>query len=481
MGTDSARVEASAGSGVAAAVLLVVAILLSILAIAVHYPGHVSMDSSMQLYEATLGKSVTWNPPHMTAILRWLGTGPDAAGRLMSLNAVLTYLSLAVSGAALLATRGGERRAVVSRCVAILLILLNPILFLFVGIVWKDIVFSTFMTLGAGCGILACVTDGRRAVLFALASTVVLAIGMKVRQQGIFMAPVLLAVPFVALAVGRGLRRTQVVARGVGLVACFLLSLVLGSHLVARTIETDPKLGNQVGFRGLMQYDVAGITALSKTPSDRFPVPMTDALRTEVRRVYSPDRGDFLWYSPTVTQWLSLPGYDGIRGHWWTLVRAEPRAYLQHRWEVFRAILNADGVKACLPIHVGIDGDHRYLREIGFQPGLDRYDQDIYHFSQKIIRWPIYRHWVYLAAFAVVSGLILASAMRPRVKWASMAIALATLLLYASYLPTSIACDFRYLFPAVCLVSLLWIVYVADARGRPRLGRWYVGTDSSRR
>jgi hypothetical protein len=467
MGAGASRT----GRRAAGLAVLAVAAMLATLALWLHFPGHVSMDSSMQLYEASLGRSVTWNPPSMSAILRWLGTGPEAAGRMLAINVVATYLALAGVAAALLATRGAGGAPTWVRAAAVILLLANPILFLFLGIVWKDILFSTLMTSGAALGVIACATAGPRSLVAALASAVLLAIGMKVRQQGVFMAPVLLALPILALVLDRGLRRGQAVARGAAVVACFALASLVTSQLVARTIETDPKLGNQVGFRGLMQYDVAGMTALSETPSDRFPLAMSDALRAEVRRVYSPDRGDFLWYSPTVTQWLSLPGYDGIRRHWWTLVKAEPGTYLHHRWEVFRSILNADGVKACLPIHVGIDGDHAALKQIGFTPGLDRYDQSIYHFSQTIIRWPLYRHWVYLAAFVLVSGLILLSPMERRLKWGALVVAAAVALLYASYLPTSIACDFRYLFPAVCMVSLLWIVYLTRAEARPRLRR----------
>ena len=36
-------------------------------AIAIHAPGQMSMDTSIQLYEASLGQSVSWGPPFMSA------------------------------------------------------------------------------------------------------------------------------------------------------------------------------------------------------------------------------------------------------------------------------------------------------------------------------------------------------------------------------------------------------------------------------
>lgn len=41
--------------------------------VALHAPGHVSMDTSIQLYEAHTGLSVSWNPQFMSALMQWLG------------------------------------------------------------------------------------------------------------------------------------------------------------------------------------------------------------------------------------------------------------------------------------------------------------------------------------------------------------------------------------------------------------------------
>ena len=60
---------------VAARVIAAMAFLLAAAAIAVHAPGQVSMDTSVQLHEASIGRSISWNPPFMSALLRWLGGG----------------------------------------------------------------------------------------------------------------------------------------------------------------------------------------------------------------------------------------------------------------------------------------------------------------------------------------------------------------------------------------------------------------------
>ena len=60
--------------------LLLLALLLASGAVALHWPGHVSMDTSIQLYEASIGKSAGWQPPFTAALMKWLGGGEAATG-----------------------------------------------------------------------------------------------------------------------------------------------------------------------------------------------------------------------------------------------------------------------------------------------------------------------------------------------------------------------------------------------------------------
>lgn len=431
-----------------------------------HGIGHVSMDSSMQLYEAMLGESVTWNPPSMSAILRWMGSGPVGSTRLVWFNAFATYLSLAVVAALLFC--GGMRTEVRSpaRLLAVCLILLNPVLFLYVGIVWKDVLFASLMLAGAATGILAMAAKSERQIwCFALISAAALAIGMKIRQHGIFMAPVLLAVPVLAVAFDRKLGWRRAVMNSLLVLVMFAGSALLMRFAVAQTIHTPPEMGDSVGYRGLMMYDIAGILTYSKTPTDDLPLAIPQDIRDIARNVYSPDRGDFLNRSPDLLHWLSSSGDVVLKERWTALVKAEPAAFGRHKLAAWGAVLDINGVRACLPLHVGIDGNHEYLRQAGFEPGTDLHDRTIYGHAQKIMNWPVYRHWVYaVSCLIAVAGLLVVN-MPARVRLGAFCIASAVLLLYLSFLPASVACDFRYLYAGICLVSLLWIVILATARG----------------
>ena len=54
------------------------AFLIACSAITLHVPGQISMDTSIQLYEASTGQATSFNPPFMSALLRWLGGGEIA-------------------------------------------------------------------------------------------------------------------------------------------------------------------------------------------------------------------------------------------------------------------------------------------------------------------------------------------------------------------------------------------------------------------
>lgn len=443
----------------------------------------------MQLYEAGLGRSITWNPPSMSAILRWLGPGPVGASRMVELNSFTIYLSLGLAGAILLVHRArfiADKNVIapvtanLTALLLVALVLVNPILLMYVGIVWKDVLFGSFMLAGAALGLIAMSRSGWTMWTFAVLSAVVLGIGLKVRQQGIFMAPVLLLIPMLAVSWQRGLPKAAQSLRAGGIVLAFA-GAVLGMGLaVSKTISTPKEFGDNVGYRGIMMYDVVGILVRSPTPSADLPIPVPDEMRDAARSVYSPDRGDYLTLRPDLLDWLMAGGDDALRERWKKLVTAEYQAYARHKLGTWQAVLNVDGVAACLPVHVGIDGENNHLRELGFVPGVDKRDQAIFNYSRVILQWPIYRHWVYL--LTLVAGCLVLPFVRmpPRLKLGTLVLSMAAGLMYLSFLPASVACDFRYLFPALTLVSLQWITIVTSVTGFQNPLRVYRMRKSSR-
>lgn len=443
--------------------------LLAAAAIALHSPGHVSMDTSVQLYEASLGKSVSWNPPFMSALMRWLGGGELATAWLVFFSSTLTYLGLSVAAADSLQAGAGERGRASGWLRALFcgVVLLNPVVFLYVGIVWKDVLFASVTTAAASLALVAANAAPGRSWFLASVSVVLLAVSMQVRQQGVFMAPVLLLMPIIAVAGYRGWPTRRQGASALVLVAIFFAALFVTKAMVGAAIVGAGDKSSSVGFSSIMSFDIAGTVARSDTPTASLPVAITEQQRAAVRRVYSSQRIDYLIADTEASDWLGEMGDQKRKAAWLTLARQETDAFLEHKWVTFRTVLGLNGVEGCLPIYMGVDGNTDYLRAAGVAAGRDGRDLAVYDIAGYFDDGLIYRHWAYVLVLMAAMVALAVVTLPAKTRLMAGVLALATGLFYLSFLPTAIACDFRYLFSGIPLVSLLSMVLVARG-GRAR-------------
>lgn len=440
-------------------------VLLAAAAIALHSPGQMSMDTSVQLYEASIGQSVSWNPPFMSAVMRWLGGGELAAAGLVLLSSSLTYLSLGhVATNALRARMAlGHGQLAVWRGLLCIVLLLNPVIFIYVGIVWKDVFFSSVLTAAVAVSFAAAVSPARRAVLLGALAMVLLAASMKIRQQGVFMAPVLGLLPLIAVLSQRGWTSHRRAAAGLALVLVFLFSAATFNTLVSRTIAGSGDKSSSVGFRSIMRFDIAGTVALTETEIAALPVRITEAQRLAVRQSYTSARVDYLAASPVASGWLNGFSGDALKQAWRALATQETNAFLRHKLATYKTVLDVGGVDGCIPVHIGVDGNNEYLQAVGIVPARDSRDLFVYGLASKYFDWPIYRHWFYVLGLLAATVVIVLVGLPPRFKAMCLVTALATVLFYASYLPATIACDFRYMYSGIPLVTILWLVAAAGA------------------
>jgi hypothetical protein len=460
--------QTAAGLQTTARWIQLTAMLIASAAIALHSPGQVSMDTSMELYEAHLGSSVSWNPPFMSALMRWLGGGELATAGLVLINSVATYLSLASITESASDGRHAEGEGGLPwwRMGLCLCLIANPVVFLYVGIVWKDVLFGSSMITGVALALASASQEGRHSWGYAVAAMLVLAATVKIRQQGIFMGPVLAALPLIAVIHGRGLTRSKRWQAGTMLVVVFIAGVVGFGATVSRTIAESGDRSSAVGFRVLMNYDIAGIVCRSSSPVTVLPIQITQAERGALCSVYASTRVDYLSSNVTATHWLdSMSNADRIR-NWWHLVRAEPRAYLMHRFALFANVLDLVGIAQALPIHVGVDGNVAYLKQVGMAEQRGGRAMLVYRIASSFFGWPIYRHWFYLMALAVGTWVMYVVRLPRRMKAIGGVIALASGLFYMSYLPTGISSDFRYLYGNVLLVTALWLIISAGGFSR---------------
>ena len=78
----------------------------------------------------------------------------------------------------------------------------------------------------------------------------------------------------------------------------------------------------------------------------------------------------------------------------------------------------------------------------------------------------LYRHWFYLAILLACVVYLAAVWKRDRTVGAPHALGVALLAFYGSYAATTIACDFRYLYPGLVGTSVLAIYLLSRGHGR---------------
>lgn len=449
----------------ASSIVGLLAFLVATGAIAVHSPGHVSMDTSIQLYEATISRSVSWNPPFMSALMGWLGGGALATAGIVWISTVLTYGAYVVVARAMEHVRCSYVSAGLPawRVGLAAILILNPVVALYVGIVWKDVLFAAFLTASSAFGISACVGERRHRWISSLSSLLLLAPALLIRQQGIFMTPVLVVLPAVALSSAS--RRPQKI--WIPVIAIFAVAVFAFQAIASATIKGNDGRSSSQGFRSIMVFDMIGMMNYSHRSAAEFIFPITPNQLVAVREVYQPSRIDYIARNPVAEGWLASLTARELRHAWWNSIKQNPMAYVKHRATAYATLLGLRGIEPTQPVHVGVNGNVEYLRAANMTEGLEVRGQFAYDFSSKFLHLPIYRHAFWLVTLIACAVALGRAKLPPRLKSASALIIFAATLFFLSYLPTMISSDFRYLFAAIPLTTLVLLVLLLGSDTRP--------------
>ncbi|WP_334130720.1 hypothetical protein [Silanimonas lenta] len=438
--------------------LAVVSIASAVFAAAISTGGHASLDSIQQLYEALVGRSVSWNPPFMSALFRILGVGPDS-GAGISMAIFVAMICLAFWGGIILAARAGKSDSVMNPLLWLLLAVLciNPLLLVYAGIVWKDVLFAALLSFSSALLLLAGSSknpSGRLIVAFFAA--VLVGTLPLVRQQGYVLAPLLsillLLLVWWTPAVGYKLRQALM---------AFYFLLILGVYLAGNSWAQAVIPGNEgratsVGFRLIATFDLLGIEAHGGRMLSA--IGANDRVLHEIREHYTPQRIDFLGDCPDARAFLDGRPDVLSFGFWMRSVIDNPSSYFAHRLSVLKYLFGIEPPSGCLPVHLGIDGFPYQIEALGLGQGTDVADRQLYQWLKPLFDSVFFRHVSYLGGF-VLLAILVAFHRRGRSRIMLLMLIGAGLAFYASFVPTAIACDVRYLFPAVPLLTVLAIAF----------------------
>lgn len=436
--------------------------LLAMLLVGLHAPGQMSVDSGVALYEGIAGRAIGWGPPFFAAVLRWLGGGEVGAGVFVALNAFAIYGCLAV----LLTAAPMSSGVAAWRRMLALVLALNPMFAFYAGIVWKDVMLATCAMVAATALLVAAGKSGRARAWLIAGALLAIAPMTLLRQQGILLAaPLALAAVWMAASpVEPGPPVARRIAIAVALLGMSALSTLGLDRLSKATIQPLPASPVSVGMTTIRAYDIAGMIAYAEPGDPSRWSGAGAAVRQQLRHFYDPGRIDPLWRDPFARAYFTGLGEEGVRTAWWAGIRHDPVAYASHRFAAYRALLGVGSIEGCVPAYWGVAAPAEYLDPLGMREEMDPRDRLIGRTALRLYATPVFRHWVY-AMLLLVAGI---AAWRRRAADAlplrATAIAAATYV--ASYAPATIACDFRYLYPAACLSTVLgaWLVLRSASR-----------------
>lgn len=387
-------------------------------------PPNLSVDSVVQLYEAQLGKTVNYHPPLVSVLLRLLGGGLKGASHYL----IIQFVPLAM--ALLLSYRLRVKRKFAYIAI-VLICLLNPTLFLYSSIVWKDVLFANLLSL-----YLYFVLQGH----ITLSGTVLVLLTLT-RQQGYFLIPVQLLLVFFGNDKNVK-KRTFSSILNILYIACIASAAL---YMCGNIIQpSNDKALKTIGIKNLLVYNLGMVSSCIE--------PELNSNLIATLSNYSPDSVDYIANTFSANELYALP-----TGQLSTvLLRAVlrcPGKFAQKKLISFKRALSLGYEQSVLPVHFGIDGPKEYLSQLQLRSYNPH--QRIYDYIQPMLSSFWFKGWFWLLIHIMI--IFIGKLVKPRPAFAYFV----PLYLCLLYLFAMISADFRYIYflvPSSFILALNLII-----------------------
>jgi hypothetical protein len=314
---------------VAVAVLIVAAYGLTL---AIFYPGIMTYDAKFIYEDIAKGVLGDWQSPVMTVL--WGAIDPVAPGSASMFLLIATSYWLGFGLLAFAIARRSSRVALLLPLLA-----LTPPAFVFIGIIWRDMLFATTWLLAAVIVFAAAESGARLRMMIKVVALVLCALGVLLRPNALIAAPILAA--YIAWPTQTSWKRT----------AILLIPAMAGFFALVQVVYYGA-LGatRQHPLQSVMIFDLGGISHFTK--ENQFPVTWSAPESSLLLDVcYQPTQWDIYWrlepcdfVMRRVERDEKLFGTPVITEAWARAVVRHPLAYLRHRSAFMWNFLGGDNM-----------------------------------------------------------------------------------------------------------------------------------------
>jgi hypothetical protein len=420
------------------------------LTILVFYPGYLTRDAAFVRNYVETWHLGDWQSPLMTIVWWLIDPISPGTGSMFLMVAALYWLGFAIVASAVARVSG-------LLAIAVVLLALTPPAFMFLPMIWRDVLFGTVWLLAAA--IIYFVADWRRPHWAARGLALVLVgFGVLLRPNAIVAAPLLIA--YVAWPARFAWKRVALL---------FIPALLAGYGLIAVVYYGILNVHRENPLHSLLVFDLGAITYF--TQENQFPVSWSedgyeDALL--ITQCYDPAGWDSYWTrSPCKFVMVRLESKDNVifgtprlASSWLRAVAAHPLIYLRHRLSFLRAFLA--GANPTLELERMHLVDRVPLAR-------NRYFLAIVTWHDTLKSTPLFRAGTWLAFAAAVGALAWRGRTTPSGAFAISVVAsgIAYILSFGVF---GVAADFRYAYWCV-LASLAGLIPAVLARRDQRSRR----------
>jgi hypothetical protein len=288
------------------------------LTLRIFYPGVMTYDARYIHAYIAEGRAGDWQSPLMTTV--WAAIDPIAPGAGSMFLLIATFYWLGFTVLALTLARRSLWLGV-----ATLVLALAPPAFVFVGIIWRDMLFAAAWLLAAALVFAVADRHGAWRIAAQTIAIALLVFGFLLRPNALFAAPILAA--YLVWPERFEIKRTLVLYVPVVVALAILEPVVYYGVLDAR---------HQSPIHAILVFDLAGITHFAK--ANAFPVTWTPGETAMlIGSCYQPTEFDIYWTREPCQFVMERLEADKIFGSpalveaWWRAILAHPLAYLEHR------------------------------------------------------------------------------------------------------------------------------------------------------